>query len=196
LRDKPWRDKAEREARVSREKRLIDKIRVGDVVGTAPWWHNRIFNFFKLWLKRDWQYARARWKRLIPKRFYVICRRESDLYYAATARKKSGRADVKYVSLGRVGRVVFIGRHRCFETLKIQEKLNTAIGEQHYSMIAGYAPRKVRHDFFTNNLGWLNVKFVIYVMNVVGHAWNGMMKLRYYKPTALDIVEQGEFAEI
>jgi hypothetical protein len=82
---------------------LIDKIRVGDVVGTAPWWHNRIFNFLKQWIMRDGQYAKQHWKEIVPTKFYVVCRRESDLMYGATAYKRWGRADIKYVSLAKLG---------------------------------------------------------------------------------------------
>jgi hypothetical protein len=175
---------------------LIDKVRTGDVIGVAPWWHNRILNFLKLWILRDWEYAKNHWKEIVPVRFYVVCKRESDLLYAATAYKKRGRADIKYISLAKLGRIVYIGRNKCFNSLQSHMRLNQDIAGMHYFLVAGYDRKEAQGVFYTNKFAWLNAKFVVYAMSIGGYNWHEMAKLKYFRPKALDIIELGGFERV
>jgi hypothetical protein len=179
-----------------KESKLINKLRIGDVIGTAPWWHNRFYNFFKLWFLRDADYAKKHWKEIVPTKYYIVCRRESDLMYAATAYKEFITAHMEYTSLKKLGSIVFIGRQRCFDSLQSQKDLNSELAGIHYFMVAEYRRKGVKNVFCSNRKIRVNVRFIMYAVSAGGYDWHETDKLKHFRPKPLDIIELGDFTRV
>jgi hypothetical protein len=170
-----------------KEKELIDKLRTGDVIGTAPWWHNRFYNFFKLWILLSRKYAQKYWKQIFPVRFYVICKRGSDLMYAATVKKQWGKLHLEYMSLRKIGSVVYVGRHEYFNTFQAQGKLNLDLMEIHSCLVMNGS---------TGGFNLIGIKFAVCVILSAEYHWNELSRLKHFKPRALDVVELGGIQRI
>lgn len=178
---------------------LHEKVRVGDVIGTASIFSNIFWNFIKLWWMRDFEYAKQNWKNIVPTKFYVVCKaRGTDLLYASTAIKKMGKADVVFRSLERLGHIVYAGRCKCFGSMKSSMDLNASILNTHYYLHTEYDVMGAMETFYTNKINnkWLDKKFVVFAMGIGGHKWHDMATLKYYKPNALELVELGDFDAI
>ena len=146
----------------------------GDIIGVTSRLGNAVVNFIKLWWVRDYQYAKKNWKALrLPVRFYIVVQgRMNGLLYALNPIKKKGKPDIQFKSLSRVGKIVYVGRAKCYDSLVNQMKLAAGVNGLHYELTTGRGEyswfkkkRVLRNRFLIDVIGSDGIKFDLGYLN-------------------------------
>lgn len=162
----------------------------GDIIGVTSRLGNAVVNFLKLWILRDFEYAKKNWRRIrVPKRFYVVCQaRQNGLLYGCRAVKKNGKPDVEFRPLKKLGKVVYVGRAKPYESLANQMRLNDAISALHYELTAMGSD----YSWFKKKRV-LNNRFIIDITRTNGIVFNLKHLYENNDCSTLFIVESGNF---